>query len=213
MEILINKAIAEIQPEESEKLGHLFMRLEDYFNQKNQSVINVCVDKAPINAEQQKVMSGEDVSTYDSLEIQVVDTKTLPIHTLREFKPLLSEVAATAEKVAIELQSGKTSEALKNIGSLFQVWAVLFQTLSDSSKLLNFNLTSVNVDSSNVEELTKKLTQHLLEIKEGLKNRDYVTVADIVEYEISPSAEKWIPVIDILIEHMTEILANEPTQQ
>lgn len=213
MEILINDAKSPIKTEDHQTLGEVFDQLNAYFTRREESVLAVLIDGNLMNPEQQKIISGESVGTYEKMELQVVETRLLPVYTLEEFKPLLTEVVPASEKIAIALQSGNTSEALKDVDSLLQVWAILFQSLTDSSKLLKFKLADIKTGDSNVEALTQTLTSHLQEIKEGLTNRDYVTVADILEYEIAPAAEKWLSVLDDLIEHIHKLLANEPAKQ
>ena len=66
---------------------------------------------------------------------------------------------------------------------------------------------------SDVEQHTIDLANFLKEIQDGIQNRDYVTVADIVEYEMGSAADKWLPALDTLIEHMKKILADESAGQ
>jgi hypothetical protein len=213
MKILINDAESSLQPEENETLGHVFMRLEDLFQQRAESVLAVSLDENLISADQQTVISDEQSSIYETLNVQVVPTRSLPIHTLKEFMPLLKEVAPSCEKAAIDFQSGNIVEALSHVDSLFQVWAVLFQALTDSASILDFQLVDIKVEDSDVAAYTKSLTASLNEIKEALGNKDYVSVADILEYEISPATAKWLVAIDVLVAFMEKILADEPAQQ
>jgi hypothetical protein len=211
MEVLINNAKSSLQPEFDETLGHLFLRLDDYFNQQEETVISVTVDGNELSIEQQKIISEEKAQTYDKLDIEMIPTNRLPIKNIDDLKPLIASVPEVAESIAVNLQSGNIEQAMKDTDSLLQVWAILFQVISDSAKLLTFQLSEVTVGDSNFQNLTTDLSKHLIEIKEGLTHRDYVTVADIIEYEISPAVEKWLPALDVFNQFLEKNLADEPT--
>lgn len=213
MQVLINNAKSTLQPDEGENLGHLFLRLEDYFNQQEETVLSVSVDGNVLSADQQKILSEEAADTYDKLEIECIKTIRLPIKNVEDLSLLIANVPEVAEGIAVNLQSGNIEQAMKDCDALLQVWAILFQVISDSSKLLSFKLSDVAIGDSNLQVLTVALSQHLLEIKEALSHRDYVTVADVIEYEISPAVEKWQPALSTLTEFLEKILADESAGQ
>lgn len=208
MQILINEQPSPLQPEVEETLGHLFMRLEDHCHRSGLTVVSCRLDGAPLDIAAQQDVSTRPANDFDSLDIEAVTNDRLAEQTLGELKPLLEEIPAEAEAAAAALQAGRQEEAHVKIDAILQVWAVLFETLSNASRLHSFTLSEVTCDDRSVDVMANALSDLLREIQEALESRDTVTVADVLEYEISPAVPVWLRAVDAVIDHLARLRSD-----
>lgn len=87
----------------------------------------------------------------------------------------VEKVPAGAEYIANSLREDNVSDALGAIKDFSE--GVLW--LSEASELLKGNSVTVDLNINKIQEF-------LIEINNGLEIQDYVLVADMFEYEITP---------------------------
>ena len=208
MEIRIKGDKAALAPEEGETLGHLFMRIEDHCQNHGLTIVGCELDGTPADIARQRELSERPAGGFNLLVVDTVDNDNLAIETLTELKPLLEQLGPEAESTAAALQSGQTEGTNARIDSILQVWAVLFETILNSSRLYAFRLEDVTCGDRNLSVMTNALSELLKEIEEALGNRDTVTVADVLEYEIAPSVGPWMEGVDAVIAHITTLKSD-----
>lgn len=100
------------------------------------------------------------------------------LDSCQEYIPkLIKAVSATAYKI----QSGNEADGVLIMSSIFEG----LQWVIDAVQGLKNNGHLLEIDISNI-------TDHLKELEEALKIRDYVLVADLFEYEIGPALQTWL---------------------
>lgn len=108
------------------------------------------------------------------------------LDSLKEYTPRLKEAS---ESIAESLQSGDQNKSVQQLPQFFEG----IQWVVSAINGLKQNGYDLSVD-------TLYLNEFLKEIEEAIINQDYVLLADLLEYEISPILEAWIEKIDTFVE-------------
>jgi hypothetical protein len=211
MEILINQNKTELSFDENETLGHLFLQLEDYLHEHNLCVLSVSLDDRLIDADEQKKLSGQSLSDFNTISLETVANENLAEQSLLEILILLEQLEDFSEKTAEMIHKGQHEKVNENINSFLQVWAVLFETISNASRYHKFKLTDIRLDNLAFSEMINTLTGHLTEIKKSISSRDYVNIADVLEYEISPTLPDWIRIVRHLVDFLKQQKEHGPS--
>ncbi|MGE7090273.1 hypothetical protein ACQKII_02180 [Lysinibacillus sp. NPDC048646] len=101
--------------------------------------------------------------------------------TIQSFNEYLPRVATGSQEIAENLRSDQLADALKMILEFSEGMSWLVE----ASELFKANDVKVVVQIEKIQEF-------LQEINSGLEMQDYVLVADMFEYEISPFFEEAI---------------------
>ncbi|GGJ11360.1 hypothetical protein GCM10010885_20800 [Alicyclobacillus cellulosilyticus] len=173
---------------------------------------NRFVRKVVVNGVEQTVADATSVATDD---IQVVEITTC---TLDE---LIEDTVATAAEVIPRLYQllRSAAEALR-IGDV----AEGSSRFADAVPLLQWNQTALMQlaglrpgEQSFVHELSSEGERIIQALTQAWENEDYVTVADVVEYELLPWLAKWMAGVDAFqsqmrLEHLKRAVGHPPLQ-
>ncbi|TFE03941.1 hypothetical protein [Jeotgalibacillus salarius] len=108
----------------------------------------------------------------------IIDTKV----SLIEYIPRLIQAS---EKIGEYLQAGEQYRGMKLLPDLFEG----IQWVTNAIKGIEKNHISLDLN-------TEDINKYLIEIEQTLKNQDFVLLADLLEYEISPILESWLNKIE-----------------
>ncbi|MFA1737458.1 MULTISPECIES: hypothetical protein [Lysinibacillus] len=101
--------------------------------------------------------------------------------TIQSFNEYLPRVAIGSQEIAGYLRTDQIASALKMVLEFSEGMSWLLE----ASELLKLNDIKVDIQ-------IEKIREFLEEINSGLEMQDYVLVADIFEYEITPFFEEAI---------------------
>ncbi|MGE4157653.1 MAG: hypothetical protein AB7F75_00995 [Planctomycetota bacterium] len=199
MEIRVNGAQTSLLSLEGETLGGLFERLNAHFDSEKSSVVGMSLDGKPVDLAGQEGLWDSSCSSYSLLEIEVVPHAELSRRTLADLKELVTQCPGACIEAASNFQTGSPAEGLKRLDNIFQLWAVLFQSFSDAASFHQFRLADVKVGGKVLPELLSGLSDLIRRLQEAVKSRDYVTVADLLEYEMVEVVPGWIQALDAVL--------------
>ncbi|RKL68336.1 hypothetical protein CR203_07600 [Salipaludibacillus neizhouensis] len=111
--------------------------------------------------------------------------KQLIIETKKSLLEYIPRLIQGSESIGEALQSGEQYKAMKQLPDLFEG----IQWITSALKGIEKNHYSFNIN-------TAELNGNLKEMEDALKNQDFVLLADLLEYEISPILEDWLNKIE-----------------
>ncbi|NQU76156.1 MAG: hypothetical protein HQ546_07585 [Planctomycetes bacterium] len=124
------------------------------------------------------------------LDVETTSARILAASALAQAADVLEEAREHHSAVGELLASSKQVEAMDRLTACFDAWNSAEQALRQASRVAGLNLDADEGPSS-PGVLIEKLRGCLNEIQQGLKIRDYVAVADLVEYEMLPVIDDW----------------------
>lgn len=122
------------------------------------------------------------------LELQTDSARRLAARALGEVAEMLGQTHEHHVAIAELLAAGKQAKAMELLTACFTVWNSAEQSLTQASRLVGLRLDGADTSAG---EMIDRLRSGLGEIKHALEIRDFVAVADLVEYEMPPVTAGW----------------------
>lgn len=210
MDILVNGAQAPISPRPDETLGQLFERLNMHFDAEKLAVVGLRLNGAPVDLAGQESLWDTPCASHAKLELEALPHAELSRRTLADLKDLLTKCPGACLEAASLFQTGASQDALSKLDNIFQVWAVLFQSLSDAAKFHSFRLNDIVISGQALPAFLAALSEMIRRMQEAVKARDYVTVADLLEYDMAEAVPSWLMALDSVLERVNRPL-HEPS--
>lgn len=160
----------------------------------------------------QAVASGEldslraaPLTAPGRLELEIESARALAARILGQVAGLLDQSRCHHEAVARLLAAGKSGKAMELLTACFTVWNAAEDSLQKASRLVALDLNRAEPGEPAPAERIAQLGQCLRQLKQHLQARDFVAVADLVEYELPELTSQWQAMLTSL-QH--EILAG-----
>jgi len=134
------------------------------------------------------------------LIIESIDSPDVLINSLKEIKEQLPEQKAILEKAAVSYQTGNDSQGMEQLFNFIDFMFNYTRTCYQISPVFDIALKDIVVGEESLEEKNRELQILLNETVDILENNDMISLADILEYEITESMENLELYIDLLLE-------------
>jgi len=143
------------------------------------------------------LLAGEEMK---KLIRDSVDSPDVLINSLKEIKERLPEQKAILESAAISYQSGNDKQGMEQLLSFINFMFHYTRTCYQISPVFDIPLKDIIIGEESIDEKNRELQILLNETVEILEDNDMVSLADILEYEITESMENLEQYIDLLLE-------------
>lgn len=134
------------------------------------------------------------------LIIESIDSPDVLINSLKEIKEHLPEQKAILEKAAVSYQTGNDSQGMEQLFNFIDFMFNYTRTCYQISPVFDIALKDIVVGEESLEEKNRELQILLNETVDIMENNDMISLADILEYEITESMENLELYIDLLLE-------------
>jgi len=141
-----------------------------------------------------KILSGKEkenlfkkkINEFKVLELFTVNSWEWAINSLKEIEENLPEITINIKRVSTFIQRGDYKKAFSLLESCLNAWDWTGRTLEKIGKILALDYTQISFKRESLTDKIKEFLKPLKEANEALKNEDFLTLSDILEYEISP---------------------------
>jgi len=134
------------------------------------------------------------------LVIDSIDSPDVLINSLKEIRERLPEQKAVLESAAISYQSGNDKQGMEQLLSFIDFMFYYTRTCYQISPVFDIRLKDIIIGEESIEEKNRGLQILLNDTVEIIENNDMVSLADILEYEITESMENLEQYIELLLE-------------
>jgi len=125
------------------------------------------------------------------LEIEVESAKGLAAQTLGEAAKALEGTRQRYARIAELLACDKTDDAMALMNECFAVWNTAEQSLRQSAQAARIDLTAAGGLAEPPAAMVDRFTKLLKQIQQYLAARDFVAVADLIEYDLADITDDW----------------------
>ena len=185
-------------------LQEMLQVISDYFMSPDLSLREVLINGQPY--EEATMGSPLSISRegISRLEIQTVSAREMALHFLTSANPTLEALIQAAPAVAEMLRAGETQQANEKYLHLLNTLQLFLQMVEKSS-----NVLGVDVDGSRLEEVSSRrsfdrLSNLIGQLLESQDQEDWLTLADILEYDLSPELESWQKLLPLIAQETSK---------
>lgn len=136
------------------------------------------------------------VSQYTRIEVQTGDRYPMLADALDEARASLESVESRYDEVIALLGEGNTRQALELLAQCIGDWHQINEVIGQSLVLLHPGDESLLEGATEFAETIGPVRDKLVEIKNAVAAKDFVTLSDILEYEFADVGDCWRRVID-----------------
>ncbi len=125
------------------------------------------------------------------LEMQSSSARSLAAAALGQAAETLEQSRCCHTRVAELIAAGKSAKAMDELNECFTAWNAVEQSLRQSAGLTGIDLDAPAAGGEPPARRIAELRDCLASIGEGLKARDHVAVADLIEYDMAEVTDAW----------------------
>jgi len=131
-----------------------------------------------------------------TLTLVSADQKELALTMLGKLAALIQWLTPQHKDVAGLLERGETKKGLERLAGILSAWQQIQEAYGNLAKLINLSLTDLPVHHLNGEDVLNEFCHQLEEIQTALQNKDFVLLADILQYEMEGAVVNWMALLE-----------------
>ena len=165
-----------------------------HLTRDNRLVVNLLIDGEEPDLDQLSLVKQVPLHAH-TLFIETAEPRDMALEVLGETEAQLHEAdRLKGEAVDLLRRSGAANKAMEKLSGCFRTWQNAHESVVKTAQLLRLDLDQVRVDDDQQNTLAEFLadfTAQLRQIKLALEARDFVSLGDVLEYDMAGGAEKW----------------------
>ena len=123
------------------------------------------------------------------LILHSIDSPDVVLETLTVIRQSMPKELQNIEDIAVSFQTGKDKEGIEKLNQFIDFVFNYIRTCYQVMPVFDIELTEFVHDGVNLGEKNERLQQMLQETIAIMENNDFISLSDILEYEIKPSLE------------------------
>jgi hypothetical protein len=131
-----------------------------------------------------------------TLALTTADQKELSLTMLGKLAALIEWLSPQHKEVAGDLERGQTQHALDRLGGIISAWEQIQAAYGNLAKMLGLSLKELPVREMNGEAVLEEFCRQLGEMQTALRNKDFVLLADILQYEMDGAIANWMGLLE-----------------
>ena len=179
---------------EVDRLGlHTVGQVLSHLTRDNRLVVNLLIDGQEPDLDQLGALRQVPLAAH-TLFIETADPRDMALEVLGETEAQLHEAdRLKGEAVDLIRHSGAANKAMEKLSGCFRTWQNAHESVVKTAQLLRIDLEQVRVDddATTLAEFLSDFTNQLRQIKLALEARDFVSLGDVLAYEMAEAGEKW----------------------
>ena len=128
---------------------------------------------------------------YERLDFLTESTTTVAIEALETAEQMFAESAEVRSQTATLFTEGQIDEALQLLGPCITTWQRAFEAIAQVLTLTGLGLDDIEAQGVLLTAMVESWTDQLRQIKEAFESKDFVLIADLLEYEFGPTTDRW----------------------
>ena len=191
MIITLNDEDVQWDAREQASLGDL---LEDFVKKrffKDEFISSLCVNGDAVAEGEMGAARARPAAEITSLQISTQTFRNASINALESIGQYMDELAAMVAKSAEMFRASGETEANTNFVACIDGLQTFVGVIGKIRTLNGLDFAKMTHDSRPVSDREERLLQTLNSIYETQKRRDYVSMADILEFELAPPVLEW----------------------
>lgn len=191
MEIRLDDKLLERTIADGDLLETLIADVNRSVAQDRRTVTAVICDGNEMDAEALSAALKEPLGNFQRVDLRSQPASTVAAEVLAQAAALFEETEKDQPAIVQLLGEGNTVRGMELLAGSFRLWQQAHEAVIHAIRLSGVNLDEVRIAETPALEVIDGLRDKLAQIKEALEARDYVMLADILQYELSDTIQNW----------------------
>ncbi len=191
-EILLNNRKIDLDLSDVKNLSDLLKTISEKHLSSDEVITNVLLNNDPLDDESFLLYKDKILSEINSLALTTsTDPTERASSLLREVANYMDNLSTGLRDVADVLRMGEIEKANSLLLQGIDGISSFMDLVGAIKTLAKSDLSDLILEDGSLGDLEGQLFKTLNDLKEGQESKDWVTVADLLEYELSPIMERW----------------------
>lgn len=188
METTIYGADTKLEEKKYEDVGELI----DALHTEGYVVMKVVADDQDITNFSESEINR--IRPIEKLEIGVEEAEKLLIDVLEEAESYLPRLMGGIEDIVNAFSQGKKMEGYQLLEQALEGFTWFNRVIENLNNNLKFDFLN-SQEKKKIKKSTDKWKEKIKDLSEAMENQDTILIADLLEYEITPILEDYLPII------------------
>ena len=167
-------------------IGHVL----SHVHTRNRLVVNMLIDGEEPDLDRMSDVKRVPLTGH-TLFIETAEPRAMALSALDEVEDQLSEADRLKSEAVDLLQRNAAGRAMERLSGCFSTWQHAQESLLKTAQLLRVDLTRITIGGRNLAEVVLAFVEQLREVKRAMEDRDFVTLADVLTYEMTETSQQW----------------------
>lgn len=159
---------------------------------------HVVLNGLELTEEQQCHPEFVPVEDIRALEVFVTTAREISIESIKITSAQLLEVVVETKKTAEFFRYNDEAEANRRLVLLIEIFEKFVSLLDLLKRALDLDFDAITTEDKSLADLHLGMTSTLNNILRAQQNRDWISVADLLEFELAPILITWSRIIPTL---------------
>lgn len=142
-----------------------------------------------------RLISGEEMQR---LAAGSAITPDILLENIASLKQAVPHQIQNLEDSATAFQTGKDKDGSLGLQSFTDFMLLYLETCYETARICDVSLENIITNGESLADKNERLQEFLNEAKDVLENQDFISLADVLEYEIKPALETIVLFLDLL---------------
>jgi hypothetical protein len=183
--------VVDHQPLSVDQLGlRTFGQVLAHLHRENRIVVRVLVDGQEPEGDR---LSGLRQTPTDqhTIFVETAEPRAMVNEVLDEVHAQLDEAERLRADAVDQLLAGNHARAFERLSGCFGRWQHTQESVEKTIQLLRIDASRLSVQDAPLADFLRAFGDRLRMIKESLEDRDFVRLADVLQYELAEFTGKW----------------------
>ena len=157
---------------------------------RNRLVVNLLIDGEEPDLDRMGDVKRVLLNGH-TLFIETAEPRQMALEVLSEVEQQLDEADRLKGEAVDLLQRNAAVRAMERLSGCFSTWQHAQESLLKTGQLLRIDFARIAVDGRRLDDVVNEFAGHLREVKLAMENRDFVTLADVLTYEMTRTTDHW----------------------
>ena len=162
-----------------------------HLQRDNRLVVNLLIDGQQPDFDCLPQVRQSPINGH-TLFIETAEPREMALEVISEVETQLREAdRLKADAVELLQTSGGGARAMEKLSGCFSTWHSAQESVVKVARLLRIDLDAVRVSDQSLAELISNFSGQLRAVRQALEARDFVTLADVLAYEMTETSTQW----------------------
>jgi hypothetical protein len=186
MSVMVDQERLEVERLGLRTIGQVLSHLQ----RDNRLVVNLLIDGHEPDFDRLPQVRQSSVDAH-TLFIETAEPRAMALEVLAEVEAQLGEADRLKGEAIDLLQRGVAVKAMERLSGCFTTWHNAQESVEKVARLLRIDLDDVRVADGSLADLIAEFSGHLRQVKLALEGRDFVTLGDVLQYEMTETSTLW----------------------
>ena len=198
--IIINEKERNYDTSSCDNLNKLYNNLLNEFATQQESLVTkIRLNGKELSKDELQKRGHLPVNDIESFELIILTLPEIALNNVNNAMEYLGKLIPAVKKTSELFRTKSPEEANKYYLQCIEGLTWFQEVVENISSLLKQELEKLNFDPKSLVELQKQLLSITKEISDFQAKKDWVMLADLLEYELTPYLEKWESILPLFV--------------